>query len=109
MEGAVCGGQMHVLCWMTERVDGRGPWQEDFENGLEYAASHGHLGAVQWLFERWHTQWNTNESMADYTDKACCVDGARHRHCCWQRNTDISRWCSGFILERICAAGAIAQ
>ncbi|KAF1793970.1 hypothetical protein GQ600_7432 [Phytophthora cactorum] len=40
---AVRGGHLDVIRWMTELQDGRGPWRADFDDGLQTAATQGHL------------------------------------------------------------------
>ncbi|GMF26109.1 unnamed protein product [Phytophthora fragariaefolia] len=79
VKAAVRGGHVHVLKWMTEREDGRGPWKADFDNALQIAASRGHLDVVKWLFERgtdWHTLWEIPEEKTDYIEKTW-----RYEHC----------------------------
>ncbi|KAG3195485.1 hypothetical protein PC116_g9671 [Phytophthora cactorum] len=49
---AVRGGHLDVIRWMTELQDGRGPWRADFDDGLQTAATQGHLAIVKWLYER---------------------------------------------------------
>lgn len=49
VKAAARGGHTHVLRWMTERDDGRGPWKFAFVGILQVAATHGHLDAVKWL------------------------------------------------------------
>ncbi|KAG3162560.1 hypothetical protein PI126_g5938 [Phytophthora idaei] len=49
---AVRGGHLDVIRWMTELQDGRGPWRANFDDGLQTAATQGHLAIVKWLYER---------------------------------------------------------
>lgn len=46
VRAAAQGGHLHVLLWMTNRQDGRGPWKADFDSVLEVAASRGYLNVV---------------------------------------------------------------
>ncbi|OWZ05636.1 hypothetical protein PHMEG_00022237 [Phytophthora megakarya] len=50
--GPARSGHLHVLRWMVELKDGRGPWKRDFRSALEVAATHNCLDVVQWLYER---------------------------------------------------------
>ncbi|EGZ13854.1 hypothetical protein PHYSODRAFT_514134, partial [Phytophthora sojae] len=68
------GGYIHVLRWMTNRQDGRGPWKADFENLLHLtgtlklsslAVRHGHLAVVQWLHEYQRYGSSMNQAVAN--------------------------------------------
>ncbi|OWY95634.1 hypothetical protein PHMEG_00034310, partial [Phytophthora megakarya] len=56
VDSAVKGGHLHVLEWMINRRDGRGPWACDFhfknESCLMVAAFHGQLETMKWLFNQ---------------------------------------------------------
>ncbi|KAE9020789.1 hypothetical protein PR001_g13508 [Phytophthora rubi] len=69
VKAAVRGGYMHVLRWMIERDDGRGPWRADFDFVLGLAATHGHLDVVKWLFERGIDVNALGETRTGYIEK----------------------------------------
>jgi hypothetical protein len=70
VKAAARGGHLHVFRWMTERQDGRGPWQTDFISAFAEAACYGHLEIVKWVHVR----------RLNRIGRLAFVDAARHGH-----------------------------